>query len=62
VIPGRGACGHPDGAVRLAASALTAFAADLQAHADRRPCQAARRGSRSAVLPIPRREVTEDWR
>ena len=62
VIPGRGACGHPDGAVRLAASALTAFAADLRAHADRRPCQAARRGSRPAVLPIPRREVTEDWR
>jgi NADH:ubiquinone oxidoreductase subunit F (NADH-binding) len=26
VIPGRGACGHPDGAVRLAASALRVFA------------------------------------
>jgi NADH:ubiquinone oxidoreductase subunit F (NADH-binding) len=62
VIPGRGACRHPDGAVTLAASALTAFDADLRAHADRRPCRAAQRGSRSAVLPIPRREMTEDWR
>jgi NADH:ubiquinone oxidoreductase subunit F (NADH-binding) len=62
VIPGRGACHHPDGAARLAASALTAFDADLRAHAARRPCRAAQRGARSAVLPIPRREVTEDWR
>jgi NADH:ubiquinone oxidoreductase subunit F (NADH-binding) len=62
VIPGRGACGHPDGAVRLAASALTAFAADLRAHSDRRPCPAAQRGQWSAVLPIPRHEITEDWR
>ena len=62
VIPGRGACRHPDGAARLAASALTAFAADLHAHAARRPCRAAQRGPRAAVLPIPRREVTEDWR
>jgi NADH:ubiquinone oxidoreductase subunit F (NADH-binding) len=38
VIPGRGACGHPDGAVRLAASALHAFAADLDAHAQGYAC------------------------
>jgi NADH:ubiquinone oxidoreductase subunit F (NADH-binding) len=62
VIPGRGACHHPDGAARLATSALTEFDADLRAHAARRPCRAAQRGARSAVLPIPRREVTEDWR
>jgi NADH:ubiquinone oxidoreductase subunit F (NADH-binding) len=62
VIPGRGACRHPDGAVRLAASALSVFAADLRAHADRRPCRAAQRGSQAAVLPIPRPEPTEDWR
>jgi NADH:ubiquinone oxidoreductase subunit F (NADH-binding) len=61
VIPGRGACRHPDGAVRLAASALTAFAADLAAHAARRPCRAAQRGPQAAVLPIPR-EATEGWR
>jgi NADH:ubiquinone oxidoreductase subunit F (NADH-binding) len=39
-IRGRGACRHPDGAVRMAASALTAFAADAHAHARRRPCLA----------------------
>jgi NADH:ubiquinone oxidoreductase subunit F (NADH-binding) len=62
VIPGRGACRHPDGAVRLAVSALSVFAADLRAHADRRPCRAAHRGSQVSVLPIPRPEPTEDWR
>ena len=65
VIPGRGACSHPDGAVRLAASALTTFAGDLRAHAARRPCQAAQRGPRAMVLPVPqhaRREAAGDWR
>ena len=62
VIPGRGACRHPDGAVRLAASALSVFTTDLHAHADRRPCRAAQRGSQAAVLPIPPPEPTEDWR
>jgi NADH:ubiquinone oxidoreductase subunit F (NADH-binding) len=53
-LPGRGACRHPDGAVRLAASALDAFAADAQAHARRMPCPAARRGATAGgVLPIP---------
>ncbi|OJY51872.1 NADH-ubiquinone oxidoreductase-F iron-sulfur binding region domain-containing protein [Pseudonocardia sp. 73-21] len=33
VIPGRGACAHPDGAVRLAAGALRVFAADVARHA-----------------------------
>jgi len=37
-ISGRGACHHPDGAVRMAASALRAFAADAHAHARRRAC------------------------
>jgi len=59
VIPGRGACRHPDGAVRLAASALTAFAADVRAHAGGRPCPAAYRRS-LADLPIPRGEG--EWR
>jgi NADH:ubiquinone oxidoreductase subunit F (NADH-binding) len=65
VIPGRGACSHPDGAVRLAASALTTFAGDLRAHAARRPCQAAQRGPRATVLPVPRHdrhEAAGDWR
>jgi NADH:ubiquinone oxidoreductase subunit F (NADH-binding) len=65
VISGRGACSHPDGAVRLAASALTTFAGDLRAHAARRPCQAAQRGPRATVLPVPqhdRPEAAGDWR
>ncbi|MBN9096725.1 MAG: SLBB domain-containing protein [Pseudonocardia sp.] len=33
VIPGRGACAHPDGAARLAAGALRVFAADVARHA-----------------------------
>jgi NADH:ubiquinone oxidoreductase subunit F (NADH-binding) len=40
VIPGRGACSHPDGAVRLAASALHTFADDVAAHRAGRPCAA----------------------
>jgi NADH:ubiquinone oxidoreductase subunit F (NADH-binding) len=62
VILGRGACRHPDGAVRLAASALTAFPADLHAHTTGHPCRAPRSGSHASVLPIPPREATEDWR
>jgi NADH:ubiquinone oxidoreductase subunit F (NADH-binding) len=61
-LTGRGACRHPDGAVRLAGSALTAFAADVQAHARRRPCVAARRGaSGGGVLPIPRPRAEGEW-
>jgi NADH:ubiquinone oxidoreductase subunit F (NADH-binding) len=45
-IGGRGACRHPDGAVRMAASALTAFASDASAHAVGRPCPWAEAGLR----------------
>ncbi|HEY3753728.1 MAG TPA: NADH-ubiquinone oxidoreductase-F iron-sulfur binding region domain-containing protein [Pseudonocardiaceae bacterium] len=38
VVNGRGACAHPDGAVRLAASALSVFADDVRSHAAGRPC------------------------
>jgi NADH:ubiquinone oxidoreductase subunit F (NADH-binding) len=62
-ITGRGACRHPDGAVRMAASALTAFAADVHAHSLRRPCRGARGGhERAGVLPIPRTLAGRDWR
>ena len=49
-ITGRGACRHPDGAVRLIASALTVFADDVRAHAQRGPCQGLRR---APILPVP---------
>lgn len=38
VIEGRGACRHPDGAVRLVRSALRVFDADVRAHLAGRPC------------------------
>jgi NADH:ubiquinone oxidoreductase subunit F (NADH-binding) len=41
IIAGRGACGHPDGAVRLAASALRVFERDLRAHVSGHPCRRA---------------------
>jgi NADH:ubiquinone oxidoreductase subunit F (NADH-binding) len=62
-INGRGACRHPDGAVRMAASALTAFAADVHAHARRRSCLAARGGQPQAPrLPVPRPLAEGEWR
>jgi NADH:ubiquinone oxidoreductase subunit F (NADH-binding) len=48
LIPGRGACAHPDGAAGLAASALRVFADDLRAHLDGRPCTCA-----SEMFPLP---------
>jgi NADH:ubiquinone oxidoreductase subunit F (NADH-binding) len=41
VIAGRGACAHPDGAVRLASSALEVFGDDVAAHLHGRGCPAA---------------------
>ncbi|HEV3357930.1 MAG TPA: NADH-ubiquinone oxidoreductase-F iron-sulfur binding region domain-containing protein [Pseudonocardiaceae bacterium] len=58
MITGRGACAHPDGAVRLAAGALRAFDHDLRAHLAGHPCPGARRPQ----LPLPPREHrTGDW-
>jgi NADH:ubiquinone oxidoreductase subunit F (NADH-binding) len=48
-ISGRGACRHPDGAVRMAASALTTFGADAHAHARRRTCLVSHRGDPQAA-------------
>jgi NADH:ubiquinone oxidoreductase subunit F (NADH-binding) len=50
LLPGRGACRHPDGAARLAATALETFAADVRQHFYRGPCAAA--GGRG-FLPVP---------
>jgi NADH:ubiquinone oxidoreductase subunit F (NADH-binding) len=46
-IPGRGACKHPDGAVRLVASALAVFKSEFARHFDGRGCGGAGR----PVLP-----------
>ncbi|HUZ23652.1 MAG TPA: NADH-ubiquinone oxidoreductase-F iron-sulfur binding region domain-containing protein [Streptosporangiaceae bacterium] len=63
VITGRGACRHPDGAVRMAASALTAFAGDAREHAAGRPCLGAhRRRHHSGGPPIPRPWAEDEWR
>ena len=62
-IRGRGACRHPDGAVRMAASALTAFAADVRAHARRLPCLAARGGhAQAGRLAVPQPLQEGVWR
>jgi NADH:ubiquinone oxidoreductase subunit F (NADH-binding) len=44
-ITGRGACAHPDGAVRLAASAIRVFDADIAAHVSARACTAGTKGT-----------------
>jgi NADH:ubiquinone oxidoreductase subunit F (NADH-binding) len=51
VVPGRGACRHPDGAVRFASTALSVFAEDVAAHRSGRPCSASAGGG---WLPVPR--------
>ncbi len=53
VVTGRGACAHPDGAVRLAASALAVFAADAAAHAAGRPCAGTRVDPAFGVPSVP---------
>ncbi len=58
-ITGRGACRHPDGAVRMAESALRTFAADAHAHARRRTCLAAQR---PRPHPAQSRAPQLDWR
>jgi NADH:ubiquinone oxidoreductase subunit F (NADH-binding) len=49
-IAGRGACHHPDGAVRMITSALQTFAADVRAHLHGGGC---RHDGRSGFFPVP---------
>lgn len=49
-LPGRGACHHPDGAVRFISSALRVFAEEFADHARHGECE---RCSTAAVLPTP---------
>jgi NADH:ubiquinone oxidoreductase subunit F (NADH-binding) len=57
IIAGRGACRHPDGATRLAASALRIFADDVRNHLIGYVCAGLRH---PPVLPVPAPEVV-DW-
>ncbi|MFI1044584.1 NADH-ubiquinone oxidoreductase-F iron-sulfur binding region domain-containing protein [Streptomyces griseoruber] len=59
LLPDRGACRHPDGAARLAASALQAFADDVDHHLAHGPCPAARQPPQ---LPVPPATAPETWR
>ncbi|MFJ4205683.1 NADH-ubiquinone oxidoreductase-F iron-sulfur binding region domain-containing protein [Streptomyces sviceus] len=59
LLPDRGACRHPDGAARLAASALHTFADDVDAHLAHGTCPAADQPPR---LPVPPATAPEDWR
>jgi NADH:ubiquinone oxidoreductase subunit F (NADH-binding) len=49
-VDGRGACHHPDGAVRMALTGLVAFADDVEAHRRHRPCAGA---DGPGLLPVP---------
>lgn len=60
-VNGRGGCRHPDGAIRLARSALSTFAADVKSHVSRRSCLSARNGRPTPVLPIPHPAEAEYW-
>jgi NADH:ubiquinone oxidoreductase subunit F (NADH-binding) len=60
VVPGRGACRHPDGAVRLVGSALSVFAADVARHRQGLPCAGS---SAPGFLPVPDLAATKGaWR
>jgi NADH:ubiquinone oxidoreductase subunit F (NADH-binding) len=63
LLAGRGACKHPDGASRLAASALYTFDSETREHLTSGPCPAAR-SSQHSVLPVPPAAAitAEDWR
>ncbi|MFD8703609.1 NADH-ubiquinone oxidoreductase-F iron-sulfur binding region domain-containing protein [Kitasatospora sp. NPDC059648] len=55
LLPGRGACRHPDGAARLAASALTTFTDDVDHHLTHGHCH------RPTTLPVPPTTRTQEW-
>jgi NADH:ubiquinone oxidoreductase subunit F (NADH-binding) len=52
-VAGRGACHHPDGAVRLLRSCLDTFAADVRRHLGDGPCPPASAPTRLPVPTVP---------
>jgi NADH:ubiquinone oxidoreductase subunit F (NADH-binding) len=62
VIPGRGACRHPDGATRFVLSALRVFRTDVEQHRRHGPCG---RAASQPVLPVRHQTTGHDsnrWR
>ena len=57
MVERRGACAHPDGAVRFVSSALDVFAEELAEHARHGPCAAC---ARPPELPLPARSRPGD--
>ncbi|MDQ2706488.1 MAG: proton-conducting membrane transporter [Actinomycetota bacterium] len=53
VIPGRGACSHPDGAAQLATSALDIFSSDVAAHLTGRHCGRSPGSTLTLVRTLP---------
>jgi NADH:ubiquinone oxidoreductase subunit F (NADH-binding) len=53
---GRGACGHPDGAVKLILSSCETFEAEFVQHARHGPCE---RCARTPELPLPERPISQ---
>jgi NADH:ubiquinone oxidoreductase subunit F (NADH-binding) len=56
VINGRGGCRHPDGVVRMVASALKVFGEEFARHASGRPCPP----SRTHFATVPRLELEHE--
>jgi NADH:ubiquinone oxidoreductase subunit F (NADH-binding) len=54
LVSGRGACGHPDGALNPILSALRTFQAEFAEHARYGPCDSC---SRPGELPLPSRPI-----
>ncbi|MTJ61572.1 hypothetical protein GL309_08535, partial [Nocardia seriolae] len=59
LLPDRGACRHPDGAARLAASALHVFSDDVHRHLTHAACPSAHHPPRILVPPAA---PPETWR
>ena len=52
-VVGRGACHHPDGAIRLVSSCLEVFAGEIERHEQNRPCRPG--PTLASLLPLPSR-------